>query len=576
MEEQEKSCAMICGEPEVIEQLMESLLGMADVADEQGMNNEADVLSGLIRDVKIMKAAQYEGFQNYWLANGRAFELAFKKKLEAQSEGEKSYQRAWTETLQDFMDSLLGSQKEFVGKNLKTAQYEGFQNYWLMNSRAFELAFKEKLEAQPDKDKSFFKAWMEVLDGYQDEKGRQKAMEKALKTASLEKSDMAKLVLSEADRRKVSIADLYCEWADCHREALSKMLSQASRKIEDGEHPAVAAYEALDYFVSGAHSRNTLRKIRSCADKVEQGLTKNAGFWEKIRDVFFGWKARIADAWDFVTFRSGAGSKIINKLTAMGNWFKNEHDKIYSQVASGGALDPAMVHHQLSPYLDQLRSLVHLIKSPGSAARIADMPELIVSGKPNPEFVNASTRGMGLREFEDYSHKLSEVLIQAEGAARQYDKALKEGVIGTAPEGGQDDTTLSNALGASTKLLAQNLTKYSSAIDFKEMVNKVSQPQWAQILEAATKRAQISQGYAPSAGSVTDAANDIVADYMGIVAPYFNALRSEVNASTLPPPQKGKTAKEIEVISKAHQEEIKKRVGELISEKFGLLEGEGE
>ena len=154
---QGKACAMMCGEPEVIEKLMQSLLGMADMADDHGLRGDADSLTSMISDVKMMKAAQYEGFQNYWVANGRAFELAFKHRLEAQTGDEKSFHQAWMDTLQDYMDSLLGPQTEFIGKNLKMAQYEGFQNYWLQNSRAFELAFKKKLEAQKEDEKSFYK-----------------------------------------------------------------------------------------------------------------------------------------------------------------------------------------------------------------------------------------------------------------------------------------------------------------------------------------------------------------------------------------------------------------------------------
>lgn len=571
-----KACAMICGEPEVLEKLMQSLLGMADVADEQGLPEEADALATLISEVKMMKAAQYEGFQNYWLANGRAFELSFKQRLEAQKDDEKSYHRAWMETLQDYMDSLLGPQTEFIGKHLKTAQYEGFQNYWLMNSRAFELAFKKKLEAQSEKEKSFCKAWFEVLEDYQDCEDRQDFLQDALKkTAGKSDSDMAMTVLAEADRRKVTVADLYCEWSDCHKEALTGVLVMASKKIESGESPAVAVYESLDYFTSGAHSRNTIRKIQSCANKIETRLLKSAGFMEELRKVWWNWRATISDVWDRVTFRSGIGSSFLNKLTAMGQWFKNEYDKFKAQVSAGGVIDPAMLNHEIGPYVEELRSFVQLANAPGSAVRIAgDFPELFVGGSVNPEYYDPEMRGVGEQQFDAYMSKLASILKQTEAAAKQYDKAAKEGVIGTtSPVGsGKFEMILANALNVSTKLLAQELKKYSTTVPFSQMVQDVKAPPtpWTTLFEEAAKNAGIAQGRVESEGSVPDATKDLTSSYMDIVNQYFNSLIAEINASNLPNNQKVKTVQQVEAISKAHSAAISDRIKNLIIEKFNL------
>lgn len=573
-----KACAMICGEPEVLEQLMQSLLGMADIADEHGLPEEADALAALIPDVKMMKAAQYEGFQNYWVANSRAFELSFKQRLEAQKEDEKSYQRAWMETLQDYMDSLLGPQTEFIGKHLKTAQYEGFQNYWLMNSRAFELAFKKKLESQSEKEKSFFKAWMEVLEDYQDCEDRQEFLQDALKkTASKSENDMAMIVLAEAERKKVTLADLYCEWADFHKTALSGMLVLAAKKIESGQLPAVAVYESLDYFSSGSHSRNTIRKIQSCANRIEEKLLKSAGFMDDIRKIWWGWKAAVSDVWDKITFQSGVGASQINKITAMGNWFKKKYDNLKAQVAAGGALDPAFLNHEIGPYIEELRNLVQLIQTPGSAARVAKMPELFVGGEPNPEYFDPELNGVGQQQFDEYMGKLADVLYQIRGAAQQYDRAAKEGIVGTNKPGGPGnfEMILSNALTVSTKLLAQELKKYSNTIPFDQMIQEVKAPPspWPTLLEEAARNSGIAQGRVESDGSIPDATKDLTSSYMDIVNKYFNRLITEVSHSGMAPAQKTKTTQQIEAISKAHASSIGERIKTLIIEKFNLAAG---
>ena len=50
--------------------LASSLLDVADMADEAGLYEEADKVASVLSAVKTVKVAQYEGFQNYWIANG--------------------------------------------------------------------------------------------------------------------------------------------------------------------------------------------------------------------------------------------------------------------------------------------------------------------------------------------------------------------------------------------------------------------------------------------------------------------------------------------------------------------------
>jgi len=570
-----KSCAMLCGEPEVIQKLMESLLGMADFADEQGMREEADALSALIADVKMIKAAQYEGFQNYWLANTRAFELAFKNRFESQKEDKKSFHQAWMETLQDYMDSLLGPQTEYIGKNLKTAQYEGFQNYWLMNSRAFELAFKKKLEAQSEKEKSFCKAWMETLEDYQDCEERQDFLEKALtKTASVTEEDMALAVFAEADRRKVTLADLYCEWADCHKEALTGFLVVASNKIQNGVDAPTAVYEALDYYASGAHSRNTARRILSIANKIEDNLKKKTGLMDKIRQMWWKVKSGAADFWDWITFQRGVAKQHINRLTSMGKWFIKQYNRFKSELKASpkAAIDPATLNRVMAPYLEELRSVVQLIKAPGSAARIPEMPELIIGGSVNPMYWDSDINGMGLHQFESYMSDISDILAQVELAAKDYDESLKEGTIGTTgpSKAGGFEMILVNAVSVATSRLAQEFKAYSNTINFANMINDIKAVPWAAKIDEAAKNAGIVQGKAMSRGSVSDATTDLVGVWMDVVNGYLNSLIQEIKTSTSPNNVRAKNIQQVENMYRKSAGEITARLSDLIMEKFDL------
>jgi hypothetical protein len=574
-----KACAMICGDPEVIEQLIQSILGMADVADDHGMCEEADALTALLSDVKMMKAAQYEGAQNYWIANGRAFELSFKQRYESQKEDKKSFHEAWMATLQDYMDSLLGPQTEYIGKSLKTAQYEGFQNHWLMNSRAFELAFKNKLEAQSEKEKSFFKAWMEVLEDYQESEERQKFLHDALKkTASKSENDMAMTVLAEAERRKVALADLYCEWTGCHKEALTGFLVMASKKIEHGENPAIAVYEALDFYASGAHSRNTIRRVQALANKIETELIKNAAFTDTIRNMWWNWKTTLMNVWDRVTFRHGVGSKILNKITAMGNWFTKVYDGIKSKLSASptAAVSPAYLNHAIGPYVEEVRNLVNLVNTPGSAARISKMPELFVGGSPNPEYFDPELNGIGEQQYDDYMSKLANVLFQVRSAAQEYDKSAREGIVDAPPVAkvGQFEQIINNAIVVSTQELAGMLSQFefSAGIDLKKMVDEVEKatPPWSVRFEQEAQKAGVSQGKIESSSSINLAARSITSAYMGIIDPYIQRIRMEIQNSKMNDAAKNKAKEAIQRIVRDHSGVTKKEIEKLMAEKFNL------
>lgn len=96
----------------------DGLLSLADAADEAGLHEEADRIAVVLPAIKSLKTAQYEGVHNYWIANGRAFELAWKNKRKT-SEDPSKYRSAndcWWEVLEEYQKSLLGDQKDFIAK----------------------------------------------------------------------------------------------------------------------------------------------------------------------------------------------------------------------------------------------------------------------------------------------------------------------------------------------------------------------------------------------------------------------------------------------------------------------------
>ncbi len=99
--------------------LIKAMLEIADLADEAGMIEEADKIAAVLPLVRTVKIAQYEGFHNYWIANGRAFEMAYKqKRMKGKSKPEdfRSAQEVWFEILDEYQKSLMTNQADFISK----------------------------------------------------------------------------------------------------------------------------------------------------------------------------------------------------------------------------------------------------------------------------------------------------------------------------------------------------------------------------------------------------------------------------------------------------------------------------
>ena len=100
------------------EQFVQELVEIANAADEAGLVRQADRLAEVVPAMRTLKFAQYEGPQNYWIANGRAFEKAYREKRVRGDDPAKfrSPNEVWWEILEEYNAGLLGSQSEFVAK----------------------------------------------------------------------------------------------------------------------------------------------------------------------------------------------------------------------------------------------------------------------------------------------------------------------------------------------------------------------------------------------------------------------------------------------------------------------------
>lgn len=102
------------------------MLDLADEADKAGMEEKADAVANVLPDINIVKFAQFESAQPYWMLNSRAFELAVKERkkekkpddftAEPAEDGE-GWHEAWWKTLEEYQDALMGEHEDFLKKH---------------------------------------------------------------------------------------------------------------------------------------------------------------------------------------------------------------------------------------------------------------------------------------------------------------------------------------------------------------------------------------------------------------------------------------------------------------------------
>lgn len=195
-----------------IEPLIESLLTLADKADEIGEFKKADAISSVLSKSSLLKLAQYEGFQQYCILNTRAFQQAWKEKYlkskkadpsGAETDEEKSSaQEAWLDVLAEYQEALLGNQEKFLESYASKSNFEHNDKV----SRVFMDLVMEKISNSVHPGISILKTLDEMRDG----RAVKAMLSEIRKTASsLLEKEQAKQV---AEKTLVKLAKLEKEY----------------------------------------------------------------------------------------------------------------------------------------------------------------------------------------------------------------------------------------------------------------------------------------------------------------------------------------------------------------------------
>jgi hypothetical protein len=172
-------------------------------------------------------------------------------------------------------------------------------NYWLANGRAFEMAWKEKrqksklndnLPIEDDDFNSAHKAWFEVLDEFQkslltnqldfvSKYAGKKEVERGMEggsgaVMSGRMTEFAKDMEHKAKEEGKTIGQIYSEWLDSHKAACSSLMERIAVRMHDGSVPGVAFYEAMDEILSAAPAIETLSLARGALAEAAKAAQK--------------------------------------------------------------------------------------------------------------------------------------------------------------------------------------------------------------------------------------------------------------------------------------------------------------
>jgi hypothetical protein len=415
---------VIEGDPEAIEALLSVILQEADLADERGDLDAADRLAAIIPEIQMMKAAQYESGQGYWIANGRAFELAFKRHVDEAGD-EFSFHEAWGKALEEWSDSLLAGQGDFNEKKLKTAQYEGFRTHWLANSRAFELAFKRRVEAQEDGEPSFCEAWIETLDEFQDGLERNDFASKNIRTAA-KNDQFLDRVRKEANRRGKTLSETYLEWQGHHEACMKALLKKVGSKIEEGKSPGVAIHESIESFRSGRHAQEVIERL---------GASKDWWTWGWLGEKAKGLGGKALE-WAKGTPEAKAAKAVEKAESGM----KKKLDELRVRMLREGGLHPGVVYKALSDIFKPLAEFYRAvgIEDPDNFKGGATEKGIALRPMPYPnkwDYVDPKTELMTQRGFIAYEGDLNAAIEAVLGAAQDVkDESKAPPMMGTKPK----------------------------------------------------------------------------------------------------------------------------------------------
>ena len=92
-------------------ELIKEIILTAQSLEVKGLSKYADKLDSAAESLTLVKQAQYDGIQGYWIRNGRCFDNCYREKRTNQAK--KSAQEVWTECHNEWLDSLMKNSSDW-------------------------------------------------------------------------------------------------------------------------------------------------------------------------------------------------------------------------------------------------------------------------------------------------------------------------------------------------------------------------------------------------------------------------------------------------------------------------------
>lgn len=252
-----------------IKDIEAALLALADEADKSGRTEDGDKIASVLPLTSMLRFAQYESANPYWIMNGRAFEMALREKRRKNKKQDdtkandpehyNSWHESWFEVLDEYQDALMGEHADFL-------KYASCGDSSVEMSKDMTDTHDENFE-----DGEHIEKWLEEQ----------------------EKKD--KRPDTEKKKERTSAARFFFD--------------KVADKIEDGRSPGVAFYESMDEVTSGAYLADIAAKIAGTIDdiKMEAEKSGNAAVVQKATEA----STKIAGFW------SGLGGMLGNALSPL-------------------------------------------------------------------------------------------------------------------------------------------------------------------------------------------------------------------------------------------------------------------
>lgn len=358
---------------EEVNDLAKFLLELADAADEGGFTAIADSIAAVLPSVRMMRAAQYEGFQHYWLQNGRAFERAWMLKrrqrptMEGTPEEERrSAHETWFEVLDEYQKSLEGEHADWLARYARSmpsltkeaaspfappkpkptspslspadmAQYQAHEQY---NRKRKDKKKKEGPNTKQDPWRGVDNKWWTQNKADASAEGSSAEMGPGQKKLHEHIEDKAK-------QDGETEGEEWSEWLKDSEEAGRHFMRSVMAKVDDGSKPGVAFYEALDDMTSGRELRAIEASIGTAVDyAIKVALAKDvkkaqwmANMWEKLKGMPGAMMGAGADALGF----SGPGMQ--NKINTEHQIAMNNMASIWAAAKTGAPINPVQIQN---------------------------------------------------------------------------------------------------------------------------------------------------------------------------------------------------------------------------------------